>query len=199
MLGGKIGVLVGDVSGKGLEAAVLTSIIKDTIKAYAHDTSSPSVAIARANVALGEAARLPDFASVFYAVVDGEHNSLTYCNAGHPPAAVIGLDGSVRLLGGTSPVIGAFRDLAYEESTMPLELSETVLLYTDGVTEARNVDGAFFTEEGLVATLKSADTTDVATLPTKVLAAVMEFTEGRLTDDIALLAFRHVKPPPSLR
>ena len=57
--------------GKGLEAAVLTSIIKDTIRAYAHETPSPAAAIARANIALGEAAKLPDFASVFYAVIDG--------------------------------------------------------------------------------------------------------------------------------
>lgn len=199
MAEGKVGVLVGDVSGKGLGAAVLTSIIKDTIKAYAHDTSSPSVTIARANVALGEAARLPDFASVFYAVVDRERNSLVYCNAGHPPAAVLSADGSVRLLEGTSPVIGAFRDLAYEERTVSLEPSETVLLYTDGVTEARNSEGAFFTEEGLLSALESIDTPDVATLPRAILDAVMTFTGGRLTDDIALLAFRHLGPRAATR
>ena len=195
MHGGKVGVLVGDVSGKGLEAAVLTSIIKDTIKAFSHDTASPAIVIARANVSLGEAARLPDFASVFYGVIDVEGGSLTYCNAGHPPTVVIAADGSMRELEGTSPVIGAFQDLEYEERTVPLGPTDVVLLYTDGVTEARNADGVFFKEEGLLSTLKSADTTDVCNLPSVVLDAVMTFSGGRITDDIALLAFRLLQPP----
>ncbi len=195
MAGGRVGVLIGDVSGKGLEAAVLTSIIKDTIRAYAHETMSPAAAIARANIALGEAAKLPDFASVFYAVVDGAHNELIYCNAGHPPAAVIAPDCSVRLLEGTSPIIGAFRDLAYEDRVVALPAEETVLLYTDGVTEARDPNGNFFAEEKLLASLTTACDADISLLPKEVFGAVMEFTEGRLTDDIALLAFRHVGQP----
>jgi phosphoserine phosphatase RsbU/P len=191
MADGRVGALVGDVSGKGLEAAVLTSIIKDTIRAYAHDTPSPAVAIARANTALGEAAKLPDFASVFFAVIDGANESITYCNAGHPPAAVIGSDRSVRLLEGGSPIIGAFPDLTYEDRTVPLRADETVLLYTDGVTEARDESGAFFAEEGLVNSLVTASLAGSEDMPGSVFAAVMEFTRGRLTDDIALLAFRH--------
>jgi phosphoserine phosphatase RsbU/P len=191
MEGGRTGVLIGDVSGKGLEAAVLTSIIKDTIRAYAHETTSPAAAIARANVALGEAAKLPDFASVFYAVIDGSLNQMSYCNAGHPPAAVVAPDCTVRLLEGTSPIIGAFPDLAYEDRSVPLDPSETVLLYTDGVTEARNRSGAFFGESGLLSSLTTACDADISKLPEEVFLAVMAFTDGRLTDDIALLAFRH--------
>ena len=191
MVGGRAGVLVGDVSGKGLKAAVLTSIIKDTIKAYAHDTPSPAAAMARANVALGEAANPPTFASVFSAVVDGTQQSLTYCNAGHPPAAILAADGSVRLLEGSSPVIGAFPDVNYADCTVHLAPDETVLLYTDGVTEARDSKGTFFEEEGLLAALRSANAADVAGLPAAILDAVMKFSGGRQTDDIALLAFRH--------
>ncbi len=195
MADGRVGALVGDVSGKGLEAAVLTSIIKDTIRAYAHDTPSPAAAIARANVVLGEAAKLPDFASVFFAVIDPSAGSLTYCNAGHPPAAVIGPGQGARLLEGASPIIGAFPDLEYEDRSVTLEPAETVLLYTDGVTEARDERGEFFGEERLVAALEEARSTDCAALPGEVFARVMEFTRGRLTDDIALLAFRHTGTP----
>jgi len=190
MIGGRVGVLVGDVSGKGLTAAVLTSIIKDTIKAYAHDTPSPAAAIAHANVALGQAARLPLFASVFFAVVDGESDSLTYCGAGHPPAVVLGADGSARLLEGASPIIGVFPDATFNDCSARLSADETVLLYTDGVTEARNARGEFFEEGRLLSTLRSADPADVAHLPAMVFDAVMAFSEGHQTDDIALLAFR---------
>jgi PAS domain S-box-containing protein len=191
MIGGRAGVLVGDVSGKGLKAAVLTSIIKDTIKAYAHDTPSPAAAMTRANIALSEATKPPLFASVFYAVVDGARNLLTYCNAGHPPAAVLASDGSVRLLEGASPIIGAFPEVTYADHSVHLAPDETVLLYTDGVTEARDPKGVFFEKEGLLAALRSADAADVAGLPAAVFDAVMTFSEGRQTDDIALLAFRH--------
>ena len=194
MIAGRAGVLVGDVSGKGLTAAVLTSIIKDTIKAYAHDTSSPAAAIAHANVALGQAAKLPLFASVFYAVVDRSSDTLTYCSAGHPPALVLGANGAVRPLEGSSPIIGAFPETTFTDCSVRLACDETVLLYTDGVTEARNARGEFFEEERLLATLRSADAADVAGLPAAVFDAVMSFTGGRQTDDIALLAFRRQGP-----
>jgi serine phosphatase RsbU (regulator of sigma subunit) len=189
MAGGRVGILVGDVSGKGLQAAVLTSIIKDTIRAYAHETPSPADAIAKANIALGEAAKLPDFASVFFAVIDTREGQMTYCNAGHPPAAVVGAGIPVRLLEGNSAVIGAFPDLTYSDTTIHLGARECVLLYTDGVTEARNSEGRFFAEEGLLETLEKMETIDVSTLPGVVFDAVLSFTGGHLSDDTALLAF----------
>jgi serine phosphatase RsbU (regulator of sigma subunit) len=188
---GRVGVLMGDVSGKGLEAAVLTSIIKDTVKAYAHDTRSPAVAVKHANAALADAAGSPTFASLIYAVVDGARGLLTYCNAGHPPPVVLAADGSLRLLEGTSPVIGAFPGSAFAQRTVRLASDETVLLYTDGVTEARDPAGTFFEEQRLHAAVRSAGAAGVAGLPAVIFDAVMTFSAGRLTDDIALLAFRH--------
>ncbi|NTU71559.1 MAG: SpoIIE family protein phosphatase [Coriobacteriia bacterium] len=194
MPGGHVGVLVGDVSGKGLEAAVLTSIVKDTIRAYAHETNSPAEAIAHANIALCEAAKLPDFASVFFAVIQPTTGDLTYCNAGHPPAAVIDCGGGVRLLEGNSSVIGAFPDLHYVDSSSSLAADETLFLYTDGVTEARTPQGVFYGEEGLLELLGSSNTCGVSELPTLVFDAVLKFSDGRLSDDIALLACRLTAP-----
>ena len=191
MTEGRVGVIMGDVSGKGLEAAVLTSIIKDTVKAYAHDTRSAAVAVKRANAALAEAAGPPTFASLFYAVVDGARGLLSYCNAGHPPPVILAADGSLRLLGGTSPVIGAFPGSTFAQRTVRLAPDETVLLYTDGVTEARDPDGTFFEEPRLHAAVRSAGAAGVSGLPAAIFEAVMTFSAGHLTDDIALLAFRH--------
>ena len=188
---GRVGVLMGDVSGKGLEAAVLTSIIKDTVKAYAHDTRSPAVAVKNANAALADAAGSPTFASLIYAVVDGARGLLTFCNAGHPPPVVLAADVSLRLLEGTSPVIGAFPGSAFAQRTVRLASDETVLLYTDGVTEARDPAGTFFEEQRLHAAVRSAGAAGVAGLPAVIFDTVMTFSAGRLTDDIALLAFRH--------
>jgi len=187
---GRVGVVIGDVSGKGLEAAVLTSVIKDTIRALAHDIPSPAEVMTRANVALGRAAKLPEFASVFFAIIDTRTASMTYCCAGHPPAAVLTADGGVQLLDCTSAVIGAIEDLEYLECTTRLTTGETVFLYTDGVTEARREDGVFFGEERLIRELWISEASEIGEVPVRVFDAVMEFTGGRLTDDIALLAFQ---------
>lgn len=190
---GRVGVVVGDVSGKGLEAAVLTSVIKDTIRAFAHDVTSPAEVMSRTNVALERAAKLPEFASVVFAVVDTRTASMTYCCAGHPSPALLGADGGVRLLECTSPVIGAFEGLGYTERRVALAPGERVFLYTDGVTEARDAEGAFFGEERLVAAL-SVPAADLSDLPARLFEAVVEFTHGHLTDDIALLAFQLAAP-----
>lgn len=195
MDGGRVGVLMGDVSGKGLQAAVLTSIIKDTIKAFAHDEASPAVAVTRANAVLCEAMPQSTFASVFFGVVDGARNRLAYCNAGHPPAAVLAPDGPVRLLTGMSPVIGAIPHVAHDDHVVQLAPQEVVVLYTDGVTEARSPAGVFFEDRRLLSALGSAGAKELAEIPACLLDAVMTFTEGRLTDDIALLAFRHQGAP----
>jgi PAS domain S-box-containing protein len=187
---GRVGVVIGDVSGKGLEAAVLTSVIKDTIRALAHDMPSPADVMARANIALGRAAKLPEFASVFFAVIETRTASMTYCCAGHPPAALITAEGDVHLLGCNSAVIGAFEDLEYVEESTPLAPGERIFLYTDGVTEARAAADGFFGEERLVATLRQAAGSGLSEIPSTVYSAVMDFTDGRLSDDIALLAFQ---------
>jgi phosphoserine phosphatase RsbU/P len=186
----RVGVVVGDVSGKGLEAAVLTSVIKDTVRAYAHETASPAEVISRANLALGLAGRQPDFATVFFGILDVRAHELVYCSAGHPPAAVVGADGVVRFLECTSPVIGAFADLPFTDAKVALTEHDTVFAYTDGATEARARDGEFFGEDRLGAALAATAGREVASYPAAVFDAVMAFCDGRLTDDIALVAFR---------
>ena len=96
----------------------------------------------------------------------------------------------MRLLESNSAVIGAFPDLTYDDVTIVLGDDERVLLYTDGVTEARDAAGAFFGEEGMLGALATAASRDVAQLPDAVFEAVLAFTGGRLTDDVALLAFK---------
>jgi len=189
MSGGRRAVLMGDVSGKGLEAAVVTSFIKNTVRAFAHGDTSPAAVMSKTNEVLVAAGRLPDFASVVLMAVDPQERSVTYCSAGHPPSVVVRADGTTARLESGSPVIGAFTDLDYTEETLVLEAGDIVVLYTDGVTEARSADGGFFGEERLLEALEKASGLDPAEVPGLVNDAVMRFTGGRLSDDIALLAF----------
>ncbi|NTW28569.1 MAG: SpoIIE family protein phosphatase [Coriobacteriia bacterium] len=187
---GRVGLVIGDVSGKGLEAAILTSVIKDTIRAYAHETSSPAVVMKRVNHALGRAARLPEFASAFFAVINTRDGEMTYCSAGHPPAVVLGKDGSARLLPGASPIIGVSDDMEYKDQRLVLGRDETVVLYTDGVTESRDGDGRFFGEDGLIFSLEAAVSSGANELPSVLMDDVTRFADGRLSDDIAIVSLR---------
>ncbi len=184
---GRVGVLIGDVSGKGLEAAMVTSLVKDTVRAYAHEHPSPAEVMARANVVLNAASRLPAFASAILAVVTTETGDVTYCCAGHPPAVIIRADGTLELTDSESPVIGAFDHMTYADQSLALRPGDVLFLYTDGVTEARSAEG-FFGDERLLKALGSLAGKDVEAIPGGVLAEVERFAEGRLSDDIALLA-----------
>lgn len=186
----RVGLVIGDVSGKDLHAAILTSVIKDTIRAYAHESFSPAEVITRVNRNLGSVSRLPEFASAFYAVIDTTDGTMAYCSAGHPPAVILSDCGSARLLPGMSPVIGVSDELEFDDQHLILSPHETLVLYTDGVTEARDAQGHFFGEERLIASLEAASPTDIRALPTALMMDVMSFTEGRLTDDVAIMALR---------
>lgn len=184
---GHVGAVVGDVSGKGLDAAVLTSVIKDTIRAYAHERVTPAEVMAKANRVLCLSGRLPDFASAVYLELDPKTGAFTYCCAGHPPIVVIRADGGAELFDCGSPVIGAFPDVEFVEAAGVLGDGDVLVLYTDGITEARAVDGEFFGDTRLLETLNGLSGLDVARVGQSLFEQVASFAGGRLADDIAVL------------
>lgn len=190
---GRVGVIIGDVSGKGLEAAALTSFVKTTIKTHAFDGSQPSAVMTKANDVLIRSLLKASFVTVFFGVLDTVTGRLTYCSGGHPPGIVRGPDG-VSWLGGTdSPVLGAFTDMIFSERDIRLLPGDTLLLYTDGVTEARGA-GGFFGDERLLELVASAGSAGPDELVTAVLDGVLAWTGGTLRDDLALLALAVDQP-----
>jgi PAS domain S-box-containing protein len=195
---GRVGVLIGDVSGKGLEAAMVTTLVKDTVRAYAHEHPSPAEVMARANAVLHAASRLPAFASAILAVIHVNDGEVTYCCAGHPPAVVIRGD-AIEETVSESPVIGAFAEMEFVDQQLTLGPTDVLFLYTDGVLEARSEEG-FYGEERLLAALAARAQYPLTALPQAILAEVETFASGRLSDDIAMLAValdRRDRPLPS--
>ncbi|GAB4243367.1 MAG: hypothetical protein Kow00129_02470 [Thermoleophilia bacterium] len=186
--GDRIGITVGDVSGKGLRAATTTALVKDTVRAYAFDGSPPAETMRKSNQALLRSLDDLNFVTAFFGVFDPKDSCLTYCSAGHPPGLVRRGDGTVEELNRFSPVLGAFPDVEYAEEQVVLGPDELILLYTDGVIEARR--GPDFYGDSrlktLLAKLEPARTFDV---PAAVINDVIRFARGRLDDDVALLAF----------
>ncbi|MCL4395120.1 MAG: serine/threonine-protein phosphatase, partial [Chloroflexi bacterium] len=184
-----VGVIIGDVSGKGLEAANLGSLTKNTVKAYANEGDSPARALAKTNRLLVKTSPPTMFVTVFFALLNTTTGDLIYCSGGHPPGMILRGDAKVEVLPIGSPVIGAFEDLKFADNKTRLEAREFLFLYTDGTTEARH-GKEFFGDDRIVSVLEAARETEAppSAVPKRVFEAIMSFTENKLWDDIAMLA-----------
>lgn len=184
---GKIGVIVGDVSGKGIEAASLTTVVKNTIKAHAYEEGTPAVIMAKTNDLVRRVAPAGNFITVFFGMLDTETGRLSYCSAGHPPAIIKREKGGVDLLDKHSPVIGAFSGFHYRTAKERLGKGDTLIAYTDGIIEAR-CDGGFYGQERLVEFVKNLESIPAKEIPEAILNDVIRCIDGRLSDDAAILA-----------
>lgn len=184
----RVGVVVGDVSGKGLDAAVLTSLVTNTIRALSMGgDTSPAQIMHMTNRVIGGASDPETFVTVFFAVLDRAESCLVYCNAGHTAGAIVRSGGVVEALTANSPIAGAFADSVFSEAKVCLQTGETLVLYTDGLTEARRNDEQYG-EERLFGLLAREGATDPDDVVAALFDDVMTFTEGELADDVAVLA-----------
>jgi serine phosphatase RsbU (regulator of sigma subunit) len=190
--GHRLGITIGDISGKGLEAAVLTSLVRNTIRAYASEPGkTPAQVLRQANVVVYAATPAESFATVLFAMMDRRDGRVVYASAAHPAAALIRKDGDVVVLGPTGSLLGAFEDAMFEEAATHMALGDRLFLYTDGLTEARR-GNLQYGEERLMGLL--AGLGDRA--PSAVIDAVLEdvrlFATDGLRDDLATLAIGRV-------
>lgn len=180
-----VGIMIGDVSGKGLEAATLTALIKNTIRAYAYEHEDAALVLDKTNKAV--AGHMPSestFVTVVFGVLDTKTGILTYANAGHPPPVV--KQSKMPLLGRGSPPIGIFPDAKYGNEKVTLQHGDAVVLYTDGVIEARSDEG-MFGEARLITAIKNSHAKNVEDLTGEIFNEVYAFSGGHLSDDLALL------------
>lgn len=181
---GRIGIIIGDVSGKGLSAATLTSLVKNTIKAFAHQQLTPAEIISKTNYVLIMSIDQPALVTVFFGLFDTKTGVLGYCNAGHPPPLVKSAAGTKGLEIG-SPAMGMFKELEFVSSEARLSATDFLLLYTDGVIEARAGAGLFGVERLLKLAERWAE--DPLGLPEAIFENIASFAAGKLPDDVALL------------
>lgn len=187
--GGLVGVEVGDVSGKGLDAARLTSLLHDGIRAFAYEDHDPASVVKRVNTLVHRLSPPEVFATVFYGVLDPATGRFTYCVAGHPHPVVVGRDGARLLEGAHSPLVGGFRDVDFAVSETVLDLGDRLVLYTDGITEARH-GVEMFGEGRLVETLSKLRHTSTRLMPQRLVRATLKFAGGSLRDDTVVVCLR---------
>ena len=182
----KVGMAVGDVSGHGLEASTLTALVKSTIRAYAYDNSSPAVIMAKTNEAIIKASAQELFITVFFGILDMKAEVLTYCSAGHPPAIVKRKTSETFFLTTDSPAIGAFSGLNYFNNQETIKKGDTLIIYTDGVIEAR-CNNRFFGDERLIRFVNKLKPIPAREIPRAIFNRVIDCAGGILSDDVAIL------------
>ncbi len=186
----KLSVLIGDVSGKGIEAAGLTETIRSSVRSLSYIDPSPAFVLTRVNAMLAREIPEDMFASAALLVIDRRSGEIRATSAGHPAPIIRGAACGYAEL--TQGMLLGVTDEAYLESRMRLRPGDTLLLYTDGILEARNGDG-LFGEVRLLKTVAAHPKRHPQALVNAVLDQAAAFAEGKLEDDVALLALRFRK------
>ena len=194
--GGLVVVLVGDVAGHGIEAARTATLVKDVVHAFTHQSVRPQEVLRRTNGLLVEK-ELPGFVTLFLGILDSETGEFRFASAGHPSMFLRRANGDIQALGTGSAPLGVRDDATWKSGLVGLEAGDLLLLYTDGVIEARR-NGEFFGEKRLE-TLLRRKRISVERLPHTVLDQVLAFSGGGLKDDVAVLALSFAGPAPGAR
>jgi len=134
---GRMAFLLGDVCGKGIGAALLVANLQATIRSHQELARSPSKLMDRVNSLFFLSTRPEHFATLFFGVYDVDTRTIRYVNCGHPSPVVLRSSGESELLDPTATVLGAFQERAFEEGTATLSPGDRVVLFTDGVSEAK--------------------------------------------------------------
>jgi PAS domain S-box-containing protein len=185
---------VGDVSDKGVPAALFMAVTKTLLNSRAKEDQSTASIVTHLNDELSRGNDASMFVTAFVAIFDLASGEMTYTNAGHNPP-YLHRGGQVEPLGERhGPVIGAVGDIAYGESTVVLTPGDMAYLYTDGVTEATNTSGELFGDDRLAALLRDDAGGSTEVMVARVADAVHRFETGaEQADDITILAFRYVE------
>src|SRR5688500_15466937 len=190
---GKFGFLVGDVAGKGPAAALLTSKIMGIFSAFASVGDSPSEVVDHINTVLTKRAIDARYRTLLYGQLQPS-GKLKFCNAGQNPPLIYGKDGLRRLESGGMPV-GMFESAPYSGDETELKPGDTLVVYSDGVTEAHNVAGEEFGEARLVTVLERYTRGSSAIVLEQIINAVKEFAHGaEQYDDVTALVVKYTGP-----
>jgi sigma-B regulation protein RsbU (phosphoserine phosphatase) len=193
--------LVGDVSGKGMPAALFMARAKSLIRIITElmrprkGTARPADIIARVNRELCQDNGDMMFVTLFFAMLVPATGELSFCNAGHNAPYRLNGDTLAAIGDGKGIILGVRPDAAYETGRLSLAVGETLYLFTDGVTEANNAVDELFTEERLEAVLRAAAGRPSAEVVHSVAAAVQNFVgTASPADDITMMAVRRLDP-----
>jgi steroid delta-isomerase-like uncharacterized protein len=170
---GDLGIAVGDVSGKGPAAALVAAMLQGMFSIVATESAHPQMALSRVNRALCRRGIEPRFATLAYAVLSPD-GRLTYSNAGHNPPLLLTAAGIERLTVG-GPMLGVFDDAEFPQATLTIGAGDSLVMFSDGVTDAIAPDGGDFGMDRLMTCARAAHASAPADILTRLLDTVRDF------------------------
>ncbi len=189
--GADLALLIADVTGKGVPAALLMADTKALLHAAADNADDPADALARVNRILTLERRSSLFVTAALAEVDADTGALRLASAGHEPPLLVGEGGRVEPIRAGGPILGAFAGATYDLGDCQVAPGDSVVLYTDGITDTRDESGAFYGERRLLALLAELGGLEPDDLRAAVLDDVRSFRgDAEVFDDLTILVAR---------
>jgi phosphoserine phosphatase RsbU/P len=182
-----VGFCIGDVSGKGLPAALLMSNVQASVRAFAPNNGGPASMCGQLNKVVLDNTDTGKFVTFFYATLDCAKRILRYTNAGHVPPFLVHRDGTVARLSEGGMVLGIFPNVSYVETEISFEPGDRLILVTDGITDAENNKGEEFSEAYLIRLLQDHGDISSGQLGEKIMHAVETFAAPGLQDDATVM------------
>jgi sigma-B regulation protein RsbU (phosphoserine phosphatase) len=185
------GIAIGDVAGKGVSAALLVSALRASLHSLARNELALRSIFRKAHRFLRESFAEGEFASLFYAEMDVRLGRLIYINAGHPPPLLIHKSGAASELlqnGGTP--LGLLETDNYGEGVADIGLGDTLILYTDGISEALNENDEVYGRERLLAAISRFISESAASITKYVMEDVEQFSRSQVSDDRTLVVLK---------
>jgi sigma-B regulation protein RsbU (phosphoserine phosphatase) len=190
----RLGVVIGDVAGKGVPAALLMAVTRTLLRACATRDDTPGACLEEVNRLLLRDTSADRFVTLFYGVLDAQKGELRYANAGHNPPLLLHTDGTVEPLPGGGLVVGLVPKTTYETRTVRIEPGDRLFLYTDGIPEAMDARRKQFSAERMETVLRDSGAANPEELIGRVVESVRQFAAGApQSDDLTALAalYRH--------
>jgi sigma-B regulation protein RsbU (phosphoserine phosphatase) len=188
-----LGLVIGDVSGKGAGAAIMMSLVLAGFRAYKKSRLAVCEVVARLNNLLEESVSDGRFATLFYALLSTDKNQITYTNAGHNPPYLFRKNGTIEELSNGGIVLGYLANQIYTQQKTPFNKGDLLLTYTDGITEAMNINDEEFGEERLKTVVLENSDLSCHRLRNKILDEVNSFTKSdHISDDRTLVIVKYV-------
>jgi sigma-B regulation protein RsbU (phosphoserine phosphatase) len=183
-----LGLLIADVAGKGLPAALLMSNLQAAVRAFSEGAAPPSEVCAKVNRLLCRHMVSGRFITACYLRLDCRRHVLTCANAGHNPPLLVRASGEVVRLATGGTVLGVFPDLTYDQHHVDVGRGDRLVLYTDGITEATSPEGDEYGEERLASAIAARAGLDAAALTSALFDDVLTFASETLHDDATIMS-----------
>src|SRR2546423_261941 len=190
----EIGIVIADVSGKGVPAAILMAFLRASLRAATHIGYATNISMAKVNYLLYESIERNQFVTAIHGILDASNKTLSYSNAGHNPPLLLKANGQSSFIYYGEQPLGMFPRTRYHENHLLIEPGDIFVLYTDGATEAQSPSGEEFGRERLAEAVKEQCTKPARELIASLQMEILEWTAGAgSSDDVTFFVIKALK------